>query len=140
MMDAVMKNVGRRLREERARLGWSVENFSEKSGIHPTSLGNYERGDRAPNAILLLVWHDIGIDIGYVLVGVRWSGSLSGIDQQIIDKFNQLDGQEQDIVFALLCKLTNSDIDLKNILAGDSQSTSTFHSPTTLYKPPPENL
>lgn len=133
MIGSVMKNVGRRLREDRTRLGWSVDQFAEKSGIHPTSVGNYERGERAPNAMLLLVWHDIGIDIGYVLIGVRWGTQIDATEQYLLDRFSRLDAAERPIILALVARLTGD-----NCEPSLDPSATTLHSPTIDYKSVPK--
>jgi transcriptional regulator with XRE-family HTH domain len=112
-----MKNVGRRLREERQRRGQTVEEFAESSALHPTSVGNYERGERAPNAALLLLWHDIGVDIGYVLTGVRWGARINQFEQDLIDRYAKLTGEEQVIVSALLANMSGETFDLAKIMA-----------------------
>lgn len=133
-MGAIMKSVGRRLREDRGRLGWSVETFAERSGIHPTSVGNYERGERAPNAALLLVWHDIGIDIGYVLVGVRWGASVGPDEQYLLDRFQRLDDAERSIIMALISRLVGENIEP----ALSTETPATVHDKSLEYKQPPK--
>jgi transcriptional regulator with XRE-family HTH domain len=113
----IMKNIGRRLREERQRRGETVEEFSEASGLHPTSVGNYERGERAPNAALLIIWHDIGIDIGYVLTGVRWGARVNQYEQELIDRYGRLSADEQVIVSALLANMVGEKADLAEMTA-----------------------
>ena len=130
-----MKAVGRRLREERARRWRNGDEFAEKSGIHATSLGNYERGDRAPNAALLLTWHDLGIDIGYVLTGVRWSGSVSPEQQRLIDYFDRISVDERNIVLALLSRLTGENAPLK---IDTDEGRATLHSPSVEYRAQPQ--
>ena len=113
---SAMKNVGRRLREERQRRDETVDEFAEASALHATSVGNYERGERSPNATLLLLWHDIGVDIGYVLTGVRWGSKVNQFEQDLIDRYGKLSGEEQAIVSALLAYMTGETVDLAKML------------------------
>ncbi len=38
---------GRRIRQERLKMGWSQEELAEKAGLHPSFIGQLERGLRA---------------------------------------------------------------------------------------------
>lgn len=115
--NGAMKNLGRRLREERQRRGETVEDFADASGLHVTSVGNYERGDRAPNAALLLLWHDIGVDIGYVLTGVRWGAKVNQFEQDLIDRYGKLSSEEQAIISALIANMAGEKADLLQMLS-----------------------
>lgn len=45
-MKQLKKNLSQRLREERHKRNWSIEELSEKIDMAPSSLGLVERGDR----------------------------------------------------------------------------------------------
>lgn len=45
-MSTISKNVGKRLRMRRLELGYSQELTSEKAGLHPTYIGQVERGEK----------------------------------------------------------------------------------------------
>lgn len=64
--------VSKRLREERERLGFvSRDELSEKTGIPERTITNYEYKDQSPSIKSWLAFLRVGIDIGYVLTGVR---------------------------------------------------------------------
>lgn len=45
-MSTISENVGKRLRIRRIELGYSQELTSEKAGLHPTYIGQVERGEK----------------------------------------------------------------------------------------------
>lgn len=69
-----MESFGARIRAERLSLGFSQAAFAKKLGIHRNTQGNYESGEREPDATYLAAAAKAGVDIGYVLTGVRASG------------------------------------------------------------------
>lgn len=64
-------SIGIRLREERERLGFSQAGFAEIAGAHRKSQGNYELGDRMPDAAYLSAIAAAGADVLYILTGQR---------------------------------------------------------------------
>ncbi len=45
-MDTIRKTVGQRIRLKRQELGYSQEEAAEKAGLHPTYIGQLERGEK----------------------------------------------------------------------------------------------
>ena len=45
-MSTISETVGKRLRIRRTELGYSQELTSEKAGLHPTYIGQVERGEK----------------------------------------------------------------------------------------------
>lgn len=45
-MSDIAKTVGKRLRGYRTSLGYSQEKLAEKAGLHPTYIGQVERGEK----------------------------------------------------------------------------------------------
>ncbi|MDD4930485.1 MAG: helix-turn-helix transcriptional regulator [Gallionella sp.] len=64
-------SIGIRLREERERLGFSQAGFAEIAGAHRKSQGNYELGERMPDAAYLSAIAAAGADVLYILTGQR---------------------------------------------------------------------
>lgn len=60
---------GRRLCEERARLGFSQHDFAEIGGVKRTAQYLYEKGVRSPDANYLAKIFDAGADVGYLISG-----------------------------------------------------------------------
>lgn len=64
-----MSSFGRRLLEERLRLGLSQESFAEVGGIKRSSQHLYEKDVRHPDAVYLAKIHAAGADLGYLITG-----------------------------------------------------------------------
>lgn len=64
-------DIGRRLREERERLAETQADFAARVQCDRKSQVNYEAGTRAPSADYLARAADIGVDVLYVITGVR---------------------------------------------------------------------
>lgn len=60
-----------RLAEERIRLGYSQVDFAEKINLSREGLRLYERGQRAISAETLSIASTLGLDVQYVLMGIR---------------------------------------------------------------------
>ncbi len=69
--------IGPRIREERELKGLSKTAFAKLLGIHRNTQGNYESGEREPDAAYLANAAKAGVDIGYVLTGER-AGAAHG--------------------------------------------------------------
>lgn len=127
---AVLVEIGSRLREERKRLGWTVNALAEKSGAALNSIRNYEAGSHSAKLELLLIFQDLGIDIGYVLTGRR-SGAVTGEQEhQLLGRFVRLSPAEKDIVIALVGSMAGDEI----VAADIDQSQKTLHSPSVDYR------
>ncbi len=69
-------NIGERLREERERLGCSQEKLGAIGGVQKRAQINYEAGERQPDAAYLRGVAQVGVDVQYVLLGVRSSNLM----------------------------------------------------------------
>lgn len=63
--------VGLRLRDERRRLGLTQKQFAQLGGVTPNTQINYEASRRSPNNAYWMTVAQLGVDIQYVLTGVR---------------------------------------------------------------------
>jgi len=43
-MDNIYRRLGKRVRKERQQLGWTQEDLAERCGMHPSYVGQVERG------------------------------------------------------------------------------------------------
>lgn len=68
-----MSTIAERLKAERERLSLSQTSFAEVCGVQKRSQINYEKGERSPDMayIAALIAADIGVDVLYVITGVR---------------------------------------------------------------------
>jgi transcriptional regulator with XRE-family HTH domain len=67
--------IGERLKEERERLGYTQDNFSAAAGAKRRTLVDWERNASSPTAVQLSALADIGVDVQYVVTGMRSQGS-----------------------------------------------------------------
>lgn len=65
------QELGKRLREERQRLGMSQTDLARVAGLARTAQYNYEQGNRDPDTAYLSAVAEMGIDTSYVLTGKR---------------------------------------------------------------------
>lgn len=85
---SVPEGIGRRLREERQRLGMNQTAFSEAAGTHRNTLVRYECGQRVPDTTFLTAIEQIGCDTSYLLTGTRRftaKAASVGAADQIVD-------------------------------------------------------
>ncbi len=66
-----MTGIGHRLRQERNRLKLSQSALGTIGGVETNAQGNYESGARFPKADYLMRITQAGVDINYVVTGVR---------------------------------------------------------------------
>lgn len=64
-------SVGKRLKEERLRLRLSQEALGEAGGVGKNAQIKYEKDERAPDTQYLVGIHQAGVDVLYVVGGVR---------------------------------------------------------------------
>lgn len=100
-----------RLKEERVRLGLSQPAFGALGGAGKTTVLSWERGDATPNAAFLAQAAAAGLDVQYVVTGVRRGDGLgeSAIHQAVLDAVDLLslekkvDGQQLAKAVVKLC-------------------------------------
>lgn len=68
-----MSSIGSRLKEERERLGMSQGVFGEFGGVKTNAQVKYEKDERSPDALYLQALHHAGVDVCYVITGLRAS-------------------------------------------------------------------
>jgi transcriptional regulator with XRE-family HTH domain len=63
---------GQRLRELRVERGVSQDQFAHATGIHPTAIGRFERGDREPRLrSILRLAEGLGVQPGRLVDGLE---------------------------------------------------------------------
>ena len=66
-----MENFCVRLKEERERIGLSQAKFGEACKVGKTAQFNYEKGDRTPSLEYIDLAGKLGVDIFYLLCGIK---------------------------------------------------------------------
>ncbi|HEY3983181.1 helix-turn-helix transcriptional regulator [Cedecea sp.] len=85
--------IGSRLREEREKSGHSQESMASNFGISTRTWGKYERGETMPDAATLAMLNShYGVDVAYVLTGVKTpQSSISVEEQRLVDNYRAMD-------------------------------------------------
>lgn len=95
---------GERLSSERERLKLSQQAMSDECGVARVMLSRYERGVAEPGASALIALSGVGVDVLYVLTGVRTpqtAGSLSPEEIELLKLYKKADTQGRDAVQAV---------------------------------------
>jgi transcriptional regulator with XRE-family HTH domain len=94
-----MGAISERLKGERLRLKMSQEEMARAGGVARSAQGNYERGDRSPDIDYLAAVSLVGVDVGFVVTGVRAETATNLFDARtfaVCERFqraNELDRQ-----------------------------------------------
>jgi len=83
-------SLGDRLKEERRKTGLSQEEFARVGGVGRNSQFEYEKGKTPPNTDYLTRLAGSGVDVAYVVTGVRSSDSLAPADLDLLDRISRL--------------------------------------------------
>jgi transcriptional regulator with XRE-family HTH domain len=98
-----------RLREERKRLGLSQSQFAAMAEIGYRTIGNYESGARYPGIDVLLRMQSHGVDVEYILTGLRNVTHMTTQEKDLITIYRAL-GEESKwkVNFFSLCILPSA--------------------------------
>lgn len=80
-------SIGERLREERLRLELSQAALGEIGGVRKQAQLLYEKGERNPDAAYLSAISKFGVDIQFIVTGVRSAESLSDDEKTLIKSY-----------------------------------------------------
>jgi transcriptional regulator with XRE-family HTH domain len=97
-----MESIGERLRAERKRIALSLRAFGERGGVTEKTQVLYEKGERAPDAHYLVGIGAAGVDLLFVLTGVRASAALDADEAALLAGYRGLDEQGRAGVRALI--------------------------------------
>ncbi|EHP5887392.1 helix-turn-helix transcriptional regulator [Salmonella enterica] len=104
-------HIGDRLREERERLGLSQDELAATASITRKTLYNYENGVRSPDAEALAVWNELGMDVYYVVTGMRLNnkespyGTVNNADEaEMLAEYREGDDDARDVARYTLAK------------------------------------
>lgn len=109
--DAAGKSVGERLREERARIGLSQDDFAKIGGVNRNTQGSYEKNDRSPDATYLANMAAAGVDVLYVITGQRAIPSVDSLapdEAQVLNSYRSMPEEDRASVRRLTAALAES--------------------------------
>ena len=115
--------IGVRLRIERRRLGLTQREFGKRGGVEPNAQSRYERGDRFPNSTYFVAVADLGVDLLFVLTGVKNITDVRNFnpaEQDVLIKFRSLLIEDQSAIMQLMGTITKL---LKLTLDGTTPAT-----------------
>jgi transcriptional regulator with XRE-family HTH domain len=104
----MMRTIGARLKEERARLGINQKMMAEIGGVTPKTQGIYEKDDRMPDADYLSRAYGAGVDVQYVVTGVKAKPITPLFDEEG-KKIELGDRTSEDYVAAIFLVLSAAD-------------------------------
>ena len=82
-----MSTIGERLKEERERLGMTIPALAEVAGAKKNTVIDWQKDLSSPPAAKLAALAEVGIDIQYIVVGVRSSVALATDERVVIDLY-----------------------------------------------------
>ncbi|WP_460149442.1 helix-turn-helix domain-containing protein [Pseudomonas sp. S3_E10] len=91
-------SAGECLREERGRLGLKQEEMAQIGGVTRNTQGSYERDERRPDTGYLKALHAVGLDVLYVVTGVRTPvpvGDLSEDEEVLVRRYRTMPPDDQ---------------------------------------------
>lgn len=89
-----MNTIGERLRAERERLKLSQDDFAELAGLTRNTQIKYEKGERSPDAAYLAALAERGLDVLYVVCGIRKTHTTASPEQsRLLDAYAATAGQ-----------------------------------------------
>ena len=91
-------SAGECLREERNRLGLKQEEMAQIGGVTRNTQGSYERDERRPDTGYLKALHAVGLDVLYVVTGVRTPtpvGMLNEEEEVMVKRYRSIPADDQ---------------------------------------------
>ena len=100
MNNSVENSFSLRLKEERKRLGHTQASFAELCNIATVTQTYYENGNRKPDYVYLQLASDAGVDIYYLLKGIRLieSNNLEKSELKLVDNYRKLSTEAKSFI------------------------------------------
>ncbi|WP_045601245.1 helix-turn-helix domain-containing protein [Burkholderia thailandensis] len=86
-VDVQKSDIGARLKEERERLATSQTDFAALGGVSKRAQITYEKGESTPDAAYLNLVAREGVDVQYVITGVRSSAALTRDEVELVERY-----------------------------------------------------
>jgi transcriptional regulator with XRE-family HTH domain len=87
--------LGKRLRQERLKSGLNQSDFAALAETSLQSQMRYETGQQMPKLEYLFALAPNGVDIGFVVTGIRKNGDFGYFETELINNFCQLNDQQR---------------------------------------------
>lgn len=120
---------GKRLKEERVRLGCSQEGFAALAGITRRPYAEWEAGNTSPTAVQLAAFAAAGVDVLYVVTGQRSSSmpAQDAAEQVLLESYRRCSSRAKQNLIQTAALLA-ADIDSASTLGGQKVSAVTVSS------------
>lgn len=100
--------LGKRLKEERQRLGLTQQAMAEACDSSKRAQLNYEAGDQVPGGLYLAAAAGLGVDVVFVLTGERAEESKAAAnaeDAALLDQVHRVGPRARKLILDLLVQL-----------------------------------
>lgn len=97
-----MFTIGRRLAEERDRLGYSQKLLASRLLRTVRTQIKYEQGLTFPDAAYLFFLNQLGADVYYIVTGKRCANELEINEQAVLKAFREMSHEGQDGILRML--------------------------------------
>jgi transcriptional regulator with XRE-family HTH domain len=91
-------DIGKRLKEERERLGYAQPSFAGLASASKSSLIRWEAGAQMPDAAALAAWAAVGLDVLYVVTGTHSASALTKRETALLDNYRHADEYGRNII------------------------------------------
>lgn len=107
-----MNTIGERLKSERTRLGFNQTEFAAIGGVQRRAQLFYEQDERRPDAGYLQAVARLGVDVQFVVTGIRSGQALSKDEEQLLARFRNLDLMGKARLLGMVEGISTSDASL----------------------------
>lgn len=109
--DRDLDTVGGRLAFERGRLNLSLEIFGQRCGVSRLTQLKYENGQHYPDTRYLIGAIDLGVDVMYVLTGIRNAQQMNPDVQNLVDVYMMAPESFKTAVFGVLAAIYSKEVE-----------------------------
>ncbi|WER20892.1 helix-turn-helix transcriptional regulator [Providencia stuartii] len=114
-------DIGERIRSERERIGLSQMAFGEMGGVKKLAQLKYEQGERSPDVLYLAALSKIGVDVQFIVTGIRSSEALANDEVELISYYRSAPLAVKQAVFAALTANKPTDSETAINVTGSGQ-------------------
>ncbi|EFN7273607.1 helix-turn-helix domain-containing protein [Escherichia coli] len=91
--------IGLRIKEERERLSLTQQGIADAIGVAKRTFIDWEKDRTSPTAVQLSALSQLGIDVLYIITGVRsqpvLTSQMSSDKQKLMDAFDEMTPEQQ---------------------------------------------
>ena len=129
----IFGDIGLRLRSERIAIGINQKDFASFANASTNTQTRYETGISAPKIEYLLKICELGVDIGYILTGIRHDGRLGNDQETILKCYDQMHDSNR-VAFLQIAESLARTSDVAKSIPVDHTTPPTLHDPGIPYR------